>query len=37
MSGTGWMSTGPVLAEMADEELEKNIKKDISASMERVK
>ena len=26
MSGTGWVSTGPVLAEMADEELEKKEK-----------
>ena len=37
MSGTGWVSAGPVLAEVADEELEKTHKKNVSPSKERVK
>ena len=37
MSVTGWVSTGPILAEVADEDLEKNHEKNISASKEWVK
>ena len=37
MSGTGRVLTGPILAEVADEELEKNDKTNVSASKERVK
>ena len=37
MSGTGWVSAGPVLAEVADEEFEKKHTKNVLPSKEMVK